>query len=50
MGPPPWGRGVHKIQTLIRDLLKEIVQQIFGEEMGDPDPLVDKVPPLILAR
>ena len=26
--------GVHKIQILIRDLLKEFLQQIFGEEMG----------------
>ena len=26
--------GVHKIQILIRDLLKEILQKIFGEEMG----------------
>ena len=31
--PPPQG-GVHKIQILIRDLLKEILQKIFGEEMG----------------
>ena len=37
--------GVHKIQILIRDLLKEILQQNFGEEMGggqgDPDPFID---------
>ena len=26
--------GVHKIQILVRDLLKEILQKIFGEEMG----------------
>jgi len=26
--------GVHKIQILIRDLLKEFLQKIFGEEMG----------------
>ena len=26
--------GVHKIQILIRDLLKEFLQEIFGEEMG----------------
>ena len=26
--------GVHKIQILIRDLLKEFLEQIFGEEMG----------------
>ena len=36
--------GVHKIQILIGDLLKEILQKIFGEEMGggqgDPDPLI----------
>ena len=31
--PVPIG-GVHKIQILIRDLLKEILQKIFGEEMG----------------
>ena len=30
---PPYG-GVHKIQILIRDLLKEILQKIFVEEMG----------------
>ena len=30
---PPYG-GVHKIQILIRDLLKEFLQKIFGEEMG----------------
>ena len=36
--------GVHKIQILIRDLLKECLQKNFGEEMGgvqgDPDPLI----------
>ena len=26
--------GVHKIQILIRDLLKEFLQKIFGEEKG----------------
>ena len=26
--------GVHKMQILIRDLLKEFLQQIFGEERG----------------
>ena len=26
--------GVYKIKVLIRDLLKEILQKIFGEEMG----------------
>ena len=38
---PPYG-GVHKIQILIRDLLKESLQKIIGEEMGekgDPDHL-----------
>ena len=30
----PTLRGVHKMQILIRDLLKEILQKIFGEEMG----------------
>ena len=37
--------GVHKIHILIRDLLKEFLQNIFGEEMGggqgDPDPLLN---------
>ena len=41
---PTLGGGVHKIQILIRDLLKDFLQQIFGEEMGggqgDPDPLI----------
>ena len=36
--------GVHKIQILIRDVLKDFLQKIFGEEMGggqgDPDPLM----------
>ena len=35
--------GVHKIKILIRDVLKEILQKIFGEErggQGDPDPLI----------
>ena len=40
--------GVHKIQILIRDLLKEFLQKIFGEEMGggqgDPDPLMKRPP------
>ena len=36
--------GVHKIQILIRDLLHEILQKVFGEEwggQGDPDPLYE---------
>ena len=39
--------GVHKIQILIRDLLKDFLHKIFGEEMGgvqgDPDPLIKKL-------
>ena len=37
--------GVHKIQVLVGDVLKEMLQQIFGEEMGDQgdtDPLIHK--------
>ena len=36
--------GVHKLMILLRDLVKENLQNIFGEEMGggqaDPDPLM----------
>ena len=36
--------GVHKLMILLRDLVEEIVQKIFGEEMeggqGDPDPII----------
>ena len=35
--PPPKG-WVHEIQILIRDLLKEFLQKIFGEEMGGARP------------
>ena len=38
--PPPWG--VHKLMILLRDLVKDILLNIFGEEngggQGDPDP------------
>ena len=47
--------GVHKIQILIRDLLKEFLQQkIFGEEMGggqgDPDPLIVLEPDVLYKK
>ena len=36
--------GVHKLMILLRDLVKDNLQRIFGEEMGrgqgDPDPLM----------
>ena len=47
----PTLEGVHKIQMLIRDVLKENLQKIFGEEMGgyvtgvDPIHLSRGVPP-----
>ena len=44
---PPEVGGVHKIQILIGDLLKEILQEVFGEEVvggqGDPDPLMKNI-------
>ena len=40
--------GVHKLMILLRDLVKENLQNIFGEEMGggqeDPDPLIKTTP------
>ena len=34
MKSPPHRGGVHKLIILLRDLLKEVIQTIFGEEMG----------------
>ena len=37
--------GVHKLIILLRDLVKETIHKLFGEEMGgqgDPDPLIVK--------
>ena len=34
MKSPPTKGGVHKLMILLRDLLKDKLQNIFGEEMG----------------
>ena len=41
--PPPYG-GVHKLMILLRELVKDVLRKIFGEEMwgvrGTQTPLV----------
>ena len=42
---PTIGGGVQKLMILLRDLLEDKLQNLFGEEMGagqgDPEPLIE---------
>ena len=41
------GGGVHKLQIWIRDLLKEVLQQIYGEEMSETYVFTEDIFPIV---